>query len=145
MAPKTPIKNDPVDLSKQKGCTPDRNPMTPVKLIDKPQADPWTPTANLKMLISAASPDMRDREKKKELFRPIENSEQNDIPDSLQVRLWTWLPYIQSQLRPSFNWAFVFFQLVLCSPIGNCSISKHSQGQLPVQLYLTSVNFKDRR
>lgn len=84
MAPKTPIKNDPVDLSKQKGCTPDRNPMTPVKLIDKPQADPWTPTANLKMLISAASPDMRDREKKKELFMPIENSEQNDIPDSLQ-------------------------------------------------------------
>lgn len=61
--------------------------MTPVKLIDRPQADPWTPTANLKMLISAASPDMRDREKKKELFRPIENSEQNDIPDSLQVRL----------------------------------------------------------
>uniref|UniRef100_A0A8C9LFN8 Transcription factor E2F7 n=1 Tax=Pavo cristatus TaxID=9049 RepID=A0A8C9LFN8_PAVCR len=84
MAPKTPIKNDPVDLSKQKGCTPDRNPMTPVKLIDRPQADPWTPTANLKMLISAASPDMRDREKKKELFRPIENSEQNDVPDSLQ-------------------------------------------------------------
>ncbi|NXL95078.1 E2F7 factor, partial [Alectura lathami] len=84
MAPKTPIKNEPVDLSKQKGCTPERNPITPVKLIDRPQPDPWTPTANLKMLVSAASPDMRDREKKKELFRPIENSEQNDIPDSLQ-------------------------------------------------------------
>ncbi|XP_040409795.1 transcription factor E2F7 isoform X1 [Cygnus olor] len=84
MAPKTPIKNEPVDLSKQKGCTPERNPITPVKLIDRPQPDPWTPTANLKMLVSAASPDMRDREKKKELFRPIENSEQNDISDSLQ-------------------------------------------------------------
>ncbi|KFQ49785.1 Transcription factor E2F7, partial [Nestor notabilis] len=84
MAPKTPIKNEPVDLSKQKGCTPERNPITPVKLIDRPQPDPWTPTANLKMLISAASPDMRDREKKKELFRPIENSEQTDTPDSLQ-------------------------------------------------------------
>ncbi|XP_071408280.1 transcription factor E2F7 [Pithys albifrons albifrons] len=84
MAPKTPIKNEPIDLSKQKGCTPERNPITPVKIIDKPQADPWTPTANLKMLVSAASPDMRDREKKKELFRPIENSEQNDTPDSLQ-------------------------------------------------------------
>ncbi|NXI64568.1 E2F7 factor, partial [Anseranas semipalmata] len=84
MAPKTPIKNEPVDLSKQKGCTPERNPITPVKLIDRPQSDPWTPTANLKMLVSAASPDMRDREKKKELFRPIENSEQNDISDSLQ-------------------------------------------------------------
>ncbi|NXK44030.1 E2F7 factor, partial [Chauna torquata] len=84
MAPKTPIKNEPVDLSKQKGCTPERNPITPVKLIDRPQPDPWTPTANLKMLVSAASPDMRDREKKKELFRPIENSEQNDMSDSLQ-------------------------------------------------------------
>uniref|UniRef100_A0A663EVE3 Transcription factor E2F7 n=1 Tax=Aquila chrysaetos chrysaetos TaxID=223781 RepID=A0A663EVE3_AQUCH len=84
MAPKTPIKNEPVDLSKQKGCTPERNPITPVKLIDRPQPDPWTPTANLKMLVSAASPDMRDREKKKELFRPIENSEQSDTPDLLQ-------------------------------------------------------------
>ncbi|NXT47554.1 E2F7 factor, partial [Pluvianellus socialis] len=84
MAPKTPIKNEPVDLSKQKGCTPERNPVTPVKLMDRPQPDPWTPTANLKILISAASPDMRDREKKKELFRPIENSEQSDTPDSLQ-------------------------------------------------------------
>ncbi|NXU31096.1 E2F7 factor, partial [Thalassarche chlororhynchos] len=84
MAPKTPVKNEPVDLSKQKGCTPERNPITPVKLVDRPQPDPWTPTANLKMLVSAASPDMRDREKKKELFRPIENSEQSDTPDSLQ-------------------------------------------------------------
>ncbi|XP_065718780.1 transcription factor E2F7 [Patagioenas fasciata] len=84
MAPKTPIKNEPVDLSKQKGCTPERNPITPVKLTDRPQPDPWTPTANLKMLVSAASPDMRDREKKKELFRPIENSEQCDTHDSLQ-------------------------------------------------------------
>ncbi|NXO82804.1 E2F7 factor, partial [Sitta europaea] len=84
MAPKTPIKNEPVDLSKQRGCTPETNPITPVKIIDRPQPDPWTPTANLKILISAASPDMRDREKKKELFRPIENSEQSDIPDSLQ-------------------------------------------------------------
>ncbi|NXI38519.1 E2F7 factor, partial [Galbula dea] len=84
MAPKTPIKNEPVDLSKQKGCTPERNPITPVKLVDRPQPDPWTPTANLKMLVSAASPDMRDREKKKELFRPIENCEQSDTPDSLQ-------------------------------------------------------------
>ncbi|NWH90521.1 E2F7 factor, partial [Aegithalos caudatus] len=84
MAPKTPIKNEPIDLSKQKGCTPERNPVTPVKIIDRPQPDPWTPTANLKILVSAASPDMRDREKKKELFRPIENSEQSDTPDSLQ-------------------------------------------------------------
>ncbi|XP_039559991.1 transcription factor E2F7 [Passer montanus] len=87
MAPKTPIKNEPIDLSKQKGCTPERNPITPVKIIDRPQPDPWTPTANLKILVSAASPDMRDREKKKELFRPIENSEQSDTPDSLQYAI----------------------------------------------------------
>ncbi|XP_074840117.1 transcription factor E2F7 [Carettochelys insculpta] len=88
MTPQTPMKNEPIDLSKQKGCTPERNPITPVKLVDRSLSDPWTPTANLKMLISAASPDMRDREKKKELFRPIENSEQNgDFPDPVQYDL----------------------------------------------------------
>lgn len=81
------MKNEPIDLSKQKSGTPERSPITPVKLSDRPLADPWTPTANLKMLISAASPDMRDREKKKELFRPIENNEFSQVfPDSLQVR-----------------------------------------------------------
>ncbi|ETE68509.1 Transcription factor E2F7, partial [Ophiophagus hannah] len=85
MTPRTPMKNEPIDLSKQKTCTPERSPITPVKLTDRPLADPWTPTANLKMLISAASPDMRDREKKKELFRPIENNEFSDaLPDSSQ-------------------------------------------------------------
>ncbi|NP_001101562.2 transcription factor E2F7 isoform X1 [Rattus norvegicus] len=74
MTPKTPMKNEPIDLSKQRIFTPERSPITPVKLVDRqPQVEPWTPTANLKMLISAASPDIRDREKKKELFRPIEN------------------------------------------------------------------------
>ncbi|KAJ6651594.1 hypothetical protein lerEdw1_020795 [Lerista edwardsae] len=88
MTPKTPMKNEPIDLSKRKSCTPERSPITPVKLSDRPLTDPWTPTANLKMLISAASPDMRDREKKKELFRPIENSEFSDaFPDSLQCNV----------------------------------------------------------
>uniref|UniRef100_A0A8D0B4J0 Transcription factor E2F7 n=1 Tax=Salvator merianae TaxID=96440 RepID=A0A8D0B4J0_SALMN len=85
MTPKTPMKIEPIDLSKQKSGTPERSPITPVKLTDRPLSDPWTPTANLKMLISAASPDMRDREKKKELFRPIENNEFGDaFPDPLQ-------------------------------------------------------------
>lgn len=84
MAPKTPIKNEPIDLSKQKIFTPERNPITPVKLVDRQQTEPWTPTANLKMLISAASPDIRDREKKKGLFRPIENKE-DALTGSLQV------------------------------------------------------------
>ncbi|XP_032503159.1 transcription factor E2F7 isoform X2 [Phocoena sinus] len=84
MAPKTPIKNEPIDLSKQKIFTPERNPITPVKLVDRQQAEPWTPTANLKMLISAASPDIRDREKKKGLFRPIENKD-DAFTDCLQL------------------------------------------------------------
>lgn len=85
MTPKTPMKNEPIDLSKQRIFTPDRNPITPVKPVDRqPQVEPWTPTANLKMLISAASPDIRDREKKKELFRPIENKEDAFV-NSLQV------------------------------------------------------------
>ncbi|XP_071188161.1 transcription factor E2F7 [Salvelinus alpinus] len=56
--------------------TPEHLPSTPVKPSEwgaPPHADPWTPTANLRMLISAASPDIRDREMKKVLFRPIEN------------------------------------------------------------------------
>lgn len=84
MTPKTPIKSEPIDLSKQKIFSPERNPITPVKLVDRQQTEPWTPTANLKMLISAASPDIRDWEKKKELFRPIENKEEV-FTDSLQV------------------------------------------------------------
>ncbi|XP_075810628.1 transcription factor E2F7 isoform X1 [Microtus pennsylvanicus] len=85
MTPKTPMKNEPIDLSKQRIFTPERNPITPVKLVDRQQqVEPWTPTANLKMLISAASPDIRDREKKKELFRPIENKEDAFV-NSLQL------------------------------------------------------------
>ena len=36
---------------------------TPTKRRDVRSVDPWTPTSNLKMLISAASPDIRNREK----------------------------------------------------------------------------------
>ncbi|XP_069831585.1 transcription factor E2F7 [Dendropsophus ebraccatus] len=79
VSPRVPLKGEPIDLSKQKGLTPERYPITPVKAIDRPLSDPWTPTANLKMLSSVASPEIRDREKKKELFRPIENNEQEDI------------------------------------------------------------------
>ncbi|XP_038171037.1 transcription factor E2F7 [Arvicola amphibius] len=85
MTPKTPMKNEPIDLSKQRIFTPERNPITPVKLVNRQQqVEPWTPTANLKMLISAASPDIRDREKKKGLFRPIENKEDAFV-NSLQL------------------------------------------------------------
>lgn len=63
-------------------------------MLDRPLADPWTPTANLKMLISVASPEIRDREKKKELFRPIENEPEDIEPDAQQVlQKTTFLSY----------------------------------------------------
>lgn len=36
---------------------------TPKKRAEAGSVDPWTPTSNLKMLISAASPEIRNREK----------------------------------------------------------------------------------
>ncbi|NXT90401.1 E2F8 factor, partial [Anhinga rufa] len=40
---------------------------TPPKPKEGLPADPWTPTSNLKMLISAASPEIRSREQRREL------------------------------------------------------------------------------
>lgn len=77
----TPLKADstvPILLLARKAPTPDRVHITPIKQPDRGlHPEPWTPTANLKMLISAASPDIRDREMKKMLFRPIENEKEN--------------------------------------------------------------------
>ncbi|XP_068611616.1 transcription factor E2F7 [Brachionichthys hirsutus] len=71
----TPLKSAestvPALLRTRKGATPDLAHVTPIK--HSSLGEPWTPTANLKMLISAASPDIRDREMRKVLFRPIEN------------------------------------------------------------------------
>ncbi|XP_029317597.1 transcription factor E2F7 [Cottoperca gobio] len=78
----TPLKSAespvPILLISRNGAAPDLAHITPVK--HTALAEPWTPTANLKMLISAASPDIRDREMKKVLFRPIEN--EKDKPSS---------------------------------------------------------------
>ncbi|NXL70907.1 E2F8 factor, partial [Leptocoma aspasia] len=47
---------------------PDCQPLTtPPKPKETPPADPWTPTSNLKMLISAASPEIRSREQRRQL------------------------------------------------------------------------------
>lgn len=83
----------------RKGPAPDLVHVTPVKhsVAAAAAVEPLTPTANLKMLISAASPDIRDREMKKVLFRPIENeevkpatpespAEDDDKDESCQVR-----------------------------------------------------------
>ncbi|KAG5846120.1 hypothetical protein ANANG_G00146390 [Anguilla anguilla] len=71
----TPHKSDPgsAALGGRKGLTPERANVTPVKPPDRALPEPWTPTTNLKVLFSAISPDIRDREMKKILFRPIEN------------------------------------------------------------------------
>lgn len=72
----TPMKSEAAAatmLSNRRGATPDADHVTPVK--HQPLAEPWTPTANLKMLISVASPDIREREMKKVLFALTENNE----------------------------------------------------------------------
>ncbi|XP_043964109.1 transcription factor E2F7 isoform X3 [Gambusia affinis] len=79
----TPLKPSesgvPVFLVSRKASPSDLAHITPVKCAGL--AEPWSPTANLKVLISAASPDIRDREMKKVLFRPIEN-DKDQVVDS---------------------------------------------------------------
>lgn len=91
----TPLKSEPLTAAlngHRKISSPEITHITPIKLTEKAHPDPWTPTANLKMLISAASPDIRDREMKKTLFKPIENKEkiaeeeeEEELEDSCQV------------------------------------------------------------
>nr|XP_020467997.1 transcription factor E2F8 [Monopterus albus]XP_020467999.1 transcription factor E2F8 [Monopterus albus] len=56
---------------------------TPKKGREVGRVDPWTPTSNLKMLISAASPDIRNREKELcrdglESLQDTENGEESE-------------------------------------------------------------------
>ncbi|XP_027008084.1 transcription factor E2F8 isoform X2 [Tachysurus fulvidraco] len=50
---------------------------TPTKGSEAAGGEPWTPTSNLKMLISAASPEIRNREKEKTVSEETENSSQD--------------------------------------------------------------------
>ncbi|NWW57986.1 E2F8 factor, partial [Ifrita kowaldi] len=65
---KTPLKqaatSQLVLTERQSDCQP---LTTPPKPKETPPADPWTPTSNLKMLISAASPEIRSREQRRQL------------------------------------------------------------------------------
>ncbi|XP_065448687.1 transcription factor E2F8 isoform X13 [Chrysemys picta bellii] len=66
---KTPLKQSATSYSVLTEIQPDSGPLTtPPKSQEVPPGDPWTPTANLKILISAASPEIRNREQKKGLF-----------------------------------------------------------------------------
>ncbi|XP_026064874.1 transcription factor E2F7-like isoform X2 [Carassius auratus] len=98
----TPLKSESVN-GHRRVSSPDITHMTPNKHAERAHPDPWTPTANLKMLISAASPDIRDREMKKTLFRPIENEEKSveeeeeeELDDSCQYEALD-----DSERRPS--------------------------------------------
>ncbi|XP_059360718.1 transcription factor E2F7-like [Carassius carassius] len=98
----TPLKCESVN-GHRRVSSPDITHMTPNKHAERAHPDPWTPTANLKMLISAASPDIRDREMKKTLFRPVENEEkaveedeEEELDDSCQYEALD-----DSERRPS--------------------------------------------
>ncbi|XP_023666687.1 transcription factor E2F7-like isoform X2 [Paramormyrops kingsleyae] len=69
-------------LCGKKGLGPDQLQITPSKPEEGVISDPLTPTANLKLLINAASPDIRVREMKKILFRPIENENVGAVLDN---------------------------------------------------------------
>ncbi|NXW56524.1 E2F8 factor, partial [Eurystomus gularis] len=65
---KTPLKQAATSHGVLAELQPDCQPLTtPPKPTETLPADPWTPTSNLKMLISAASPEIRSREQRREL------------------------------------------------------------------------------
>uniref|UniRef100_A0A8C4H241 Transcription factor E2F8 n=1 Tax=Dicentrarchus labrax TaxID=13489 RepID=A0A8C4H241_DICLA len=72
VAPQVPV-NTPKKVSGQRAVSAENRPTmgpltTPKKGREVGSVDPWTPTSNLKMLISAASPDIRNREKELNTF-----------------------------------------------------------------------------
>ncbi|XP_036715153.1 transcription factor E2F8 isoform X2 [Balaenoptera musculus] len=66
---KTPLKEYTAANIVLAEIQPDFGPLTtPTKPKEISQGEPWTPTANLKMLISAVSPEIRYRDQKRGLF-----------------------------------------------------------------------------
>ncbi len=83
MEPQTPLKNsskasEAALLESHKNMGP---LTTPTKGLEAPSSDPWTPTSNLKMLISAASPEIRNREKE----RAVDSGESENSQVSIKV------------------------------------------------------------
>lgn len=83
---KTPLKESTTANRVLAEIQPDFGPLTtPTKPKEISQGEPWTPTANLKMLISAVSPEIRNRDQKRGLF-----NNRNGLPkpkDCLHVGL----------------------------------------------------------
>ncbi|KAM5317424.1 transcription factor E2F8 [Glossophaga mutica] len=66
---KTPLKESTAANTVLAEIQSDFGPLTtPTKPKETSQGEPWTPTANLKMLISAVSPEIRNRDQKRGLF-----------------------------------------------------------------------------
>ncbi|KFO70170.1 Transcription factor E2F8, partial [Cuculus canorus] len=75
---KTPLKQTATSHSVLREIQPDcQHLTTPPKPKKIPPADPWTPTWNLKMLVSAASPEIRSREQRREL-----SNNTNEVPQA---------------------------------------------------------------
>ncbi|XP_032737088.1 transcription factor E2F8 isoform X1 [Lontra canadensis] len=75
---KTPLKESTAANTVLTEIQPDFGPLTtPTKPKEISQGEPWTPTANLKMLISAVSPEIRNRDQKRGLFDSM-----NGLPET---------------------------------------------------------------
>ncbi|XP_004683044.1 PREDICTED: transcription factor E2F8 [Condylura cristata] len=75
---KTPLKESTAANIVLTEIQPDLGPLTtPTKPKEIAQGEPWTPTANLKMLISAVSPEIRSRDQKRGLF-----DNRNGLPEA---------------------------------------------------------------
>ncbi|XP_050969612.1 transcription factor E2F8 isoform X1 [Labeo rohita] len=89
--PQTPLKNsskapEAALLESHKNMGP---LTTPTKGLEAPSSEPWTPTSNLKMLISAASPEIRNREKERAVdsgeSENVQEPEQGEEVEKLQI------------------------------------------------------------
>ncbi|XP_036896266.1 transcription factor E2F8 [Sturnira hondurensis] len=75
---KTPLKESTAANAVLTEIQSDFGPLTtPTKPKETSQGEPWTPTANLKMLISAVSPEIRNRDQKRGLF-----DNRNGLPEA---------------------------------------------------------------
>ncbi|KAI5276291.1 transcription factor E2F8 [Manis pentadactyla] len=75
---KTPLKESSAANIVLAEIQSDFSPLTtPTKPKEISQGEPWTPTANLKMLISAVSPEIRNRDQKRGLY-----DNRNGLPEA---------------------------------------------------------------
>lgn len=87
---KTPLKESTTANIVLTEIQPDFGPLTtPTKPKEGSQGEPWTPTANLKMLISAVSPEIRNRDQKRGLFD--NRSGLPEAKDYIHVGFHDWL------------------------------------------------------